>query len=194
MFDTNEKLIIVEGQDNCGKSTLLRKLRSMIDTPRIITLSSSGPPKNTGQEWNIEHYSEVFELMLEMVLGSSRFTVLADRFHIGETCYGPLFRNADSEYIWELEEQVMKLIGEKTYLIVLTDNGDDIISREDGHSIEQSAEEFDKIGDMFVAGYERSSIPNKKLITISDDGWPDAQKIYNWIYGSYISEHKFIGE
>lgn len=194
MFEINEKLIIVEGQDNCGKSTLLRRLRSMIDTPRIITLSSSGPPKNTGQEWNIEHYSEVFEMMLEMILGASRFTVLADRFHIGETCYGPLFRNADSEYIWELEEQVMKLIGEKTYLIVLTDNGVAISDREDGHSIEQSPSEFDMIGDMFVAGYHRSSIPNKQLINISNDGWPDAEKIYDWIYGNHISGHNFKGE
>lgn len=180
-MEINNKLIIVEGQDNCGKSTLLRSLRNKINNPKIISISSSVPPVEAGNDWSIKHYSSAFDTILNLV-SKHKYDVLVDRLHIGETCYGPKFRNADSKYIWELEEVVTNMIQEQTYLIVLTDDGESIISRDDGYSIEQNYEEFDEIRELFKKGFKTSNISNKKLIHITNDGWPNVNEIYDWIY------------
>lgn len=180
----NNKLIIIEGQDNCGKSTLIKGLRKRIDNPKILGIASCGPPSVVGVEWNKQHYSEVLRSLKHLQLQG--FDLLCDRLHIGETCYGPVFRGVNSDYIWDIEKEMLNDILDDVYLILLSDSGEAITKRDDGLSIESSAEEFDKIGSLFEVGAYQSSIRNKLLINISKDGWPNPNKIYNWIYGDAI--------
>lgn len=182
MLLLKNKLIIIEGQDNCGKTTLIRSLKKQINNPKILTLSSSGPPKNCmNSKWNIFHYTSIFDEMNTLL--NDGFDVIMDRFHIGETCYGPMFRNMNSDFIWDIEKKFLKNNQDKTNLIVITDNGDNILNRDDGLSIEKSSSEFDQIKSLFEKGYNLSMINNKKIFDISKTGWINPIDTYQWIYG-----------
>lgn len=182
MLQLKNKLIIIEGQDNCGKTTLIRSLKKQINNPKILTLSSSGPPKNCmNRIWNNQHYTSIFDEMNTLL--NDGFDIIMDRFHIGETCYGPLFRNMNADFIWDIEKKFLLQNQDRTNLIILTDNGVAISDRDDGFSIEKSPLDFNNIKELFEYGYDLSNIQNKQLLNITDDGWPCPISIYNWIYG-----------
>lgn len=173
------KLLVVEGLDRCGKSTLVKSLKTKILNPRIVTLSSSSPPIGVDDSWSIQHYSSLFENIATLV--ETGFMVIFDRFHIGETVYGPVYRGSNTGYIWELEEALISAIGESAYLLLLTDEGKNIAKRDDGLSLESSASEYDKIGSKFKISYDKSVIPNKLQLNITDDGWAKVEDIYRWV-------------
>ena len=88
------KLLIVEGQDNCGKSTLISNFKKIHTNPKCITIVTGSPPINVNEEWNYDYYSEVFNAII--ILLQDGYDIILDRFHIGETAYGPIYRNQKS--------------------------------------------------------------------------------------------------
>ena len=174
------KLIIIEGQDRCGKSILCKNLKSSIKDPKIVTIHSSAPPIGVNSCWSIRHYSAIFDNITTLM--ESDFVIIFDRFHLSETVYGPTYRNSNTDYIWELEETLISYIGTSSHLILLTDEGKNISKRDDGLSLENSAYHYDIIKDKFEDSFDTSCIKNKLHLNIADDGWCDVNNIFDWVY------------
>lgn len=79
-------MIIVEGPDNCGKSTLIQKL---IDRSQGLLVHGNkelhGPPKSLGE------YMDRCEKMYSGS-GLDKLTPVYDRCHLSEAIYGPALR------------------------------------------------------------------------------------------------------
>jgi len=177
--DPYGRFIVVEGMDRFGKDTLIAGLRKLIQNPRLLVTHASKPPTGVDSaDWSQEYYYN--QLELGNALTSIGWEVIANRLHVGETVYGPLFRGYLSDYIWDIEREWMC---DNMWLIVIVDSGESALSRDDGMSHETCLADFNAVRDRFIDGYETSGIPNKILIDVSADGWPDPNKIYGEIYG-----------
>lgn len=175
------KFIVVEGMDRCGKDTLIKGLRKLIQNPHILDFHCSTPPRGAdAHKWSYEHYDAILKHSTGMVLGHG-WDVIANRCHLGETVYGPMYRGTDPSFVWLLESEYCS--HKDAWLIVLVDDGENVVSRDDGESNEKSAEDFNLVRDMFVESYIRSSIPNKIIVNVGKDGWADPKAIYERIYG-----------
>lgn len=76
-------IVVLEGPDCSGKSTLARDLAAKFDASVIV--ANGAPPKD---EVLVEHYAAQ---ITEATSAPRRLTVF-DRLHVGELLYGPAFR------------------------------------------------------------------------------------------------------
>lgn len=158
--------IIVCGQDRCGKSTLISQLREHMYHPVVI--HSSAPPKSVPKKfgWEYNYYTSLTHLSNT---NSGRHDFLFDRFHLGVHVYGTVYREYTKEEVELLFSVVEENFSNDTMLIVLTDNGCKIASRDDGASHEKSALEYEKTRQKFIEAYELSKL-NKIMINITENG------------------------
>ena len=163
-------ILIIEGMDRCGKSTLVEQLRKHYFTdPRILIHHSSSPPKvENPNEWEVQHYKSLLDTSYYLDYAED-FNVIYDRFHLGAIVYGKKYRNADPEDIYSIESLLVRE-DDEIALVLLTDWSSNIIDRNDGKSLEYLASEFDETRIAFEEAFKRSIIPNKLHINIHENG------------------------
>lgn len=163
-------ILIIEGMDRCGKSTLVEQLRKRYFTdPRIIVHHSSSPPKvDNPNEWEVQHYRVMLDTSYQLNY-SHDFNVIYDRFHLGAIVYGKKYRNADPEDIYSIENMYIRQKDEIA-LVLLTDWTHNIMERDDANSLEASPDEFDETRVAFEEAFNRSIIPNKLHINVYENG------------------------
>jgi thymidylate kinase len=163
-------LLIVEGLDRCGKSTLVEHLRKRYFTsPNILVHHSSSPPKvENPNAWEIEHYSSLFRTTRDLVKFGG-YDVIFDRFHLGAAVYGEKYRGANPADIYELDHRYLRNYPEAA-LILLTDDPEAIAARDDGDSLEKSLHEYNETMSAFIEAYTVSSCMHKLHINISGNG------------------------
>lgn len=163
-------LLIIEGMDRCGKSTLVEHLRKRYFTsPNILVHHSSSPPKvDNPNAWELNHYSSLFQTS-KLLVNEYFYDVIFDRFHLGAAVYGAKYRNAYPSDVYELDNQHL-LNYQDAALILLTDKPDAIASRDDGDSLEKSVDEYSQTAAAFIEAYKMSSCMNKLHINITDNG------------------------
>lgn len=163
-------ILIIEGMDRCGKSTLIEQLRkNYFLNPNIFVHHSSSPPKVTDQnEWEIVHYRKLLDVSYALNY-THDFDVIFDRFHLGAIVYGKKYRNVDPEDIYSIEHMYIHP-NDEIALILLTDTIEAILARDDGDSLESHASEFDETRSAFETAFNRSIIPNKLHINVTDNG------------------------
>jgi thymidylate kinase len=162
-------LFIVEGQDRCGKSTLIEQLAEIFK-PNFITFHSGPPPKFDSADaallWEIDNYTLLYTKYKEM---TDNYTILLDRFHLGVPVYGKKYRGYNTDlHCSDIDRNFTHL--ENTFLIVLTDSTESIMKREDGISFEKTEEEYENTRSAFIEEYKHSCIRNKLLIHITGVG------------------------
>lgn len=80
------KIIILEGPDGGGKTKIAKKIQHL----RGYTYHHEGPPPRR-KSWDaLAHYGGLLERARR-----ARHDTVFDRFHLGETIYGPLMRGED---------------------------------------------------------------------------------------------------
>ncbi len=163
-------ILIIEGMDRCGKSTLVEQLRKRYFTdPRILIHHSSSPPKVEDQnEWEVQHYKSLLDTSYYLNYAES-FNVIYDRFHLGAIVYGKKYRNADPEDIYSIEHLLVRK-DDEIALVLLTDWTSNIMERDDENSLESGPDEFDETRMAFEEAFKRSIIPNKLHINIHENG------------------------
>lgn len=193
--------IIIEGLDRCGKSTLISTLQAtiynnwiypeqkgpVIDEPttcNILHYSNIKAKKLTPDEMQLvsfNHYCNGFDLMVQNDRVNN--THIFDRFHLGEFVYSDLYRGYDGSYVFDIEKKYVELIDNRTYLIVMIDEADNLIARDDGLSFTTDKEKKQWEIDRFTQAYEKSNFTKKILINISDLSIDDvANKVKGWIF------------
>jgi len=138
-------IIILEGCDKTGKTTLANKLFERTDFKMYKSSQPKKPP--------YEEYMEMLDII-------GKEDAIIDRFHLGEMVYGPIYRgksnltNIQFKYI---EDRLKKL---KTVVIYCSDDSTKIAKR-----FKKDKEEFTKeqdIVDILLRYYEiikKSTLP-----------------------------------
>lgn len=162
-------IILCEGQDRCGKSTLATQLANHFG-PGVLKHHSSSPPKDLVYPFNkIWEDNNYFSLMNVFNEAATTNTVVVDRFHLGMPVFGKRYRNyPEKTHVVELET-FMKF-GKNAFLILLTDDGQALFERDDGLSSEKTALDFLETEYEFIREFKLSAIPNKLHINITEIG------------------------
>lgn len=164
-------ILILEGMDRCGKSTLVEQLRKQyfLNNTRVLVHHSSSPPKVANpNEWEVQHYKSLLDASY-MLNYTHDFDVIFDRFHLGAVVYGKKYRNADPEDIYAIENMYIHP-NDEIALVLLTDWTHNIMERDDENSLEDGPSEFDETRIAFEEAFKRSIIPNKLHINIHENG------------------------
>ena len=173
--------IIVEGLDSTGKSSLILNLQNYFydgevsePTPvQILYYTNFKAATCNQKKISYAHYEAGFKTL--RYNASDNRHLIFDRFHLGEFVYSPLYRNYNGDYVFELEKKYMDFLS-GTLLIVLIDDAENLIERDDGLSfsidINQKKEEIKQ----FKKGYELSNL-NKMLINVKDKTIADVANI-----------------
>lgn len=89
-------IVVFEGPDGAGKSTLIEHLVNVYETERAI--AAAGPSGVTSSVWSRGPFPDGSDAWAEYLLPASGlfpcqdWLVVMDRWHLGELVYGPLLR------------------------------------------------------------------------------------------------------
>ena len=176
------KLIIVDGMDNTGKSTLIARLTKVLESlgNTTITIHSQKPPKDIAPEdtsaYQHKYYLDLINMLATLKTERKYDYIILDRGWISEYVYGPLYRNRDKQEIVEdnivLDKKVLSLfnIPSDVYLIMLLGSTKFLLSREDGKSLSDNDEnliEFERTE--FEKGFDYSLIDKKIYYEVDSD-------------------------
>jgi len=176
------KFIIVEGLDRCGKDTQIKNLLTKLIYKPTHVLHYSAIPNISSAETleynNNSLYPDIFELIEE---AGNRRNLIFNRSHLGEYVYGYMYRYYDPNYIFEIEKKYIKKdFWNKIYLIIFVDDVENLIKREDGLSFSidpiKKQEEIDRFNEI----YDKTNINHKILININGKNIEEIKQI---IYG-----------
>lgn len=177
-------LILIEGLERCGKTTMVNHLRSIIKNPKLIVNHCAKPPKGLTpletREWSYRYY---FGLLVKFdQLSNDGWDIIMDRAHIGEYVYGHMYRgNSANEDFMFFPEQFINI--SDTYLVLLTDDPSEVLKREDGMSLSQTYDRIQFERERFTEGFSKSKILNKFHIDwtrdkmFSKDNFKDAFEV-----------------
>ncbi|MBO6271741.1 hypothetical protein J6O48_03055 [bacterium] len=151
----NTKLIIIEGLDNTGKTTLINRLTKVFDltnkihehdlsyekiTYKIIHMHK--PPTNItdNDEANLYQQKVYNDIINELQELCGKYTyIFLDRAWLSEYVYGQLYRNRNKLEIVEnniaIENEILAMFNQNVYLLYLTADIEFIMLNEDGNSL-----------------------------------------------------------
>lgn len=178
-----KKVIIIEGPDNCGKDTLIDKLKLEFDNPVIIHAGVT--PKNCNL-FNY-YYKGIIHDTLDAFYDSTHDAIIHNRSMYGEFVYGPKYRgNMPSdvaEMIYKLEAGQLRtfILSNELYFILLTSNNVDLlVNNDDGKSISNKAADIQDEITSFDTIFNLSQIENKKRVYVNNGNvFRDRDDIYN---------------
>lgn len=153
-------VLIFEGADNLGKSTIIQKFVENYRNAADIMLMHASAPKCKDGENPSEVQKETFKQAVikcstvaiqDITLKRSNPTIVfMDRSHIGEYVYGQIYRNEDPDKIFEMIYEVHhKNLYFNPVVIHLEASPEFVIAHDDNKS--------------FTSGYE----PQKRLETVT---------------------------
>lgn len=176
------KLIIVDGMDNTGKSTLIARLTKVLESlgNTTITIHSQKPPKDIAPEdtsaYQHKYYLDLINMLTTLKSERKYDYIILDRGWISEYVYGPLYRNRSKQEIVEdnivLDKKVLSLfnIPSDVYLIMLLGSTKFLLSREDGKSLSDNDENLIELERTeFEKGYDYSLIDKKIYYEVDSD-------------------------
>jgi len=170
-------LIIIEGPDNVGKTTQIRKIKNHYALTKNVyfILHSSSNYETNNDISHMDLASKEYKYVFQY---SKQMNILSDRLHGGEVVYAPIYRNYDGDYVYTLELNNNIDKREDIYLIVLVDKAKNLIDRDDGKSFSIDIDKKELEISKFKEFYEKTNIKNKILIDIENK---DEDKVFNEI-------------
>ena len=174
------KLIIVEGMDNTGKTTLINRLETLLKelghSVNIVHLTA--PPKDVPED-EIESYTRTYyDTIVNNITDPLTYNmydfIILDRAWYSEYVYGSIYRNRDKLIM--AEDNIlydMKVIKNYTvydaYLIMLYANNNFLQTHDDNKSLSNCSDELlDKERDLFNDTFNMSLLDKKILFCVND--------------------------
>jgi thymidylate kinase len=179
------KLIIICGGDQLGKSSLIKGLCEYFNYKNITLRHCDKPPANLNQVESVDFQFKCFYRegnLINFIFDKFNETtikyhycdniIMYDRFHLGEYVYGQMFRKVEAKFL-----KAKLLFFEKSFLnypdvnlITLTSDPEFFLEKEDGNSFSKNLEEKTKELELFKEAHEFSSIKNKTIIKVDNIG------------------------
>lgn len=165
------RIVIIEGPDNCGKDTLINKLKKDFKNIKVIHACAPDPDKSL-----YDFYSN--GIIHETVSGyydHDLDVVIHNRSMYGEYVYGPKYRNESKESIARMINELE--VGQiKTFIfdhhlnfILLTSSDASLLANnDDGLSFSSKIDDIQEEINAFDEVFNLSIIKNKKRILVND--------------------------
>jgi len=153
-------IIIFDGPDNCGKSTIAKALIKRLDAHSYFKIKQDKIHLNT---YNPETLKTAHELQLDFftqLAKQSNMNIVMDRFHPSEYVYGSLFRKIDEEIFWHYD----KLLAEAGVKIIIPIKPDRYLEDE-----LWTNEQLIKIKEKFMEFADKTACPVLLLRTEDED-------------------------
>jgi thymidylate kinase len=195
------KIIIIEGTDNVGKDTVIKRLEKEFINCAVIHCEK--PPHANSKDMALFQQSSFTKLMGDTLyqytaykrLGiGDEFALIHNRSWYGEYVYGCMYRDNDPKFvkhmIRSLETIITKVIEpiDICYITLLSDNMEFLARNEDGSSLSSGKIDLmEKETQRFKEIHDYSIIKNKHIVYVNNGTmFRDANDIYNEIL-SYIN-------
>lgn len=203
---TSQKLIIVEGMDNTGKTTLINRLSKIFKQLnikyKVVKADNPCPEasKHTQKEVETittEYYDNYLQKLLDIKHGRNGMNVPAypeyvilDRAYLSEYVYGQIYRKRNPLDITlqnltieaKLIEQYKQ---DNIFLVMLTSSNVALKNNEDNKSLSKADDTFlDQERKLFKTSYNQSIIDHKLWYSVvdGDDQWLDVlPQVYKFI-------------
>ena len=161
------KLLIIEGLDRCGKDTLANDLMKEYPNSKMVHW---GYPQGETNEEKTDYQKMSFGFfMREFSFLNSRGQLdllIWNRSHIGECVYGPLYRESDPVWIYDLEKEF--LLDENVYLVYLNGDIEFLLKNDDGESFTTDINKKNHEANLFENAVDKSLIKNKLKIKVNN--------------------------
>lgn len=178
----NTKLIIIDGMDNTGKTTLINRLTSVLQDQldmKIHTIHLEKPPSEIPEEqipeYSHKYYTTNLVNTLNTFYNSQQYDyIILDRGWISEYVYGPMYRHRDPKDIVEdnivMDYKVSNIFGRNNiYLYVLIGTSTFLAKHDDNLSLSKANEKLlIEESNLFQHAFFMSLLNNKKLINVDD--------------------------
>lgn len=174
------KLIIIEGLDNTGKTTVIKGLSNYYRTHkyRVTTLHCEGPDKSIPQNELDAYMDGQYTMLAKSLISDNEYdecdVTILDRCWYSECVYGPIYRNRNinnaHRFVNKIEKELIKNIGITNIILVVlnVDNTEFCIKHEDGLSLsENDIEKINTEQDLFKRVFETSLLKYKIDITVN---------------------------
>lgn len=178
-----KKVIIIEGPDNCGKDTLINKLKLEFDNPIVI---HAGIPDSSTNLFEF-YLNGLIHNTLDSFYDKEHDAIIHNRSMYGEFVYGPKYRRhmpSDvAEMIYKLETGQLRtfIFSDQLYFILLTSSDIDLlVNNDDGKSISNKKSDIQDEIHAFDTIFNLSQIENKKRIYVNNGSkFRSKDDIYN---------------
>jgi hypothetical protein len=178
-----KKILIIEGPDNCGKDTLINKLKENFNNPVIL---HAGVPPKYGSLFDY-YYKGIIHDTLDAFYDDVHDAIIHNRSMYGEFVYGPKYRGKTpseiAKMIYKLETGQLRtfILSNELYFILLTSNNVDLlVQNDDGKSISNKAADIQDEITSFDTIFNLSQIENKKRVYVNHGNvFRDRDDIYN---------------
>lgn len=177
------KIIIIEGPDNCGKDTLISRLKNDFNNVKIL---HAGVPDTSVSIYDF-YSSGLIHQTIRYYYDHDLDALIHNRSIYGEYVYGPKYRGESKEYVANMIHNIE--VGQiKTYIfdhdlcfILLTsDNAQLLANNDDGKSLSSKIDDIQDEINSFDDVFNLSIIKNKKRILINNGSeFRDKDSIYN---------------
>lgn len=150
-----KRVVILEGPDNIGKSTLCEVLKKLLPTAKVRHF---GPPRSRGQFALAEQLHTLHTEINEIEDEKNTDLEIWDRSILGESVYGPLYRFDQyntREYYDALVQRLNRTVANQIFVVVFYTDGEiyerlGIKSKADETVLYQKQSEAAKISTAFV--------------------------------------------
>lgn len=170
MNTEHTKVIIIEGPDNCGKDTLIKRLSDYYSN-NVKVLHACKP---TSDNLFAFYRDGIVHDTLDAYYNNNLKAVIHNRSMYGEYVYGNKYRNKSKSYlaklIYSLEIGQLRtfITDHDLYFILLTcSDADLLVCNDDGNSISNKKSDIEDEIDSFNEIYRLSSIKNKCNVKVN---------------------------
>lgn len=194
----NMKIIIIEGTDNVGKDTVIRRLEK--EFINCATIHCEKPPHAPSKEMALYQQSSFIKLMGDTLyqhvaykhLGiGDEFALIHNRSWYGEYVYGCMYRDNDPKFVKHMIRTLETIITKTVepidicYITLLSDNMDFLVRNEDGLSLSNGKKDLmHEETERFKEIHDYSIIKNKHIVYVNNGTmFRDPNDIYNEVIG-----------
>ena len=171
------KLIIIEGPDNCGKDSLIKKIEEQFLTCTIVHYTK---PENKYIQ------NTIFRGYAYSIITKKYDTdvVILNRSHYGEYVYGCMYRGVSDkdaiEIISEIDDMYINNNVDAYYIQLMSTSPELLLRNEDFKSLSNGKlENISQEILRFTQIYDYSKLPKKKIIYVNDgDKFRDINEIH----------------
>lgn len=152
LSERKNKILIVEGQDRCGKTSFIKSYLKGLTNTKMIVIHCDAPPRNVDDVnlWSMRRYNNLMRECRN--LWNRGYDVILDRSHIGEYVYGNIYRGTNPDWVFDLHQNIFFRSNSLDYYsddlvpnvksLVFTDLPENLVSRDDGNGLTSNLEGF----------------------------------------------------
>lgn len=152
-------IIIIEGIDRVGKTTLANKLSKELNIP-VFKKDRIGGKKDITYDSMALNFGNATGLLDMWNWKGFKQDIIVDRFHWTESVYGSIERHPETSFYMDIIEKVMELNKEKYLMVYMRPTSIERSSEEHGKDLSEHLKRFDELAtntqlDLIVGDYNQ---------------------------------------